>query len=223
MSKLNIFKFIYKYIHDLPSQIKDIIILVLFFIIIGIFGFKSIDRYLHIPNSELQSDMELYTFEHSSEINDCLQYIQESDTCISRVILCTYHNNKKSLQGLEYIYCDFTSQSSGKPGHSDYKRLFYQLNYIYYSDELSYIQKSGGYIMDSYQLQRDFPKLYQDIFQNIKFRQIGMYSIQGQKFPKGLLIVIYDKYNPNHKDNYLKSISVSIQKLSNVIDIQNND
>lgn len=215
------FKFLYSIfskINSLPSSVKTLIILILVPSVVAYYC----DRYRYETQTQRQLNKELYTIEKSNEINDCLTLIEHSDTCISRVLLCTYHNNQKSLQDLEYIYFDYTTQSSGKINAQNYSGLFKSREYMYFADELKTIQSEGGYIGTKKQIKLDFPRLYTEIFQYIKFKQVGIYPMQGEYLPLGLVIVFYDSYNKKHYVNYMKGISVPLQRLSSILDVSKN-
>lgn len=141
------------------------------------------------------------------------------DTAAQDVILLTYHNTKKTLQGFSYLYLDYLTECK-RDTHTPYSGKFLkELEYIYYSDELQYIHFKGGiWFTSEEQLMRDVPKLYCNVLKYLNSTKIALYPIEGSKHPLGILIIIYDNNKVFNGKNYMQNIALPLQHLSNVLD-----
>lgn len=221
----NQLKQLWTFIEALPNTVKSIII----FVIVGMFLYIGIDNSLeHYINCidqkaplEMQAE-EKYAIEMAEPINQCLKEISEKDKDTYDVILLTYHNTKKTMQGFSYIYIDYLTDYKIDPSKPKVKKFFKELDWIYYSDELKTLQDQSYYRCNSLDSLKDkYPKLYYDIFQELNPKALAIYNLQGIDSPLGLLIILYDKPKSYYLGYSNTVIYPYIQQLASILDYNN--
>ena len=165
---------------------------------------------------------EKYTIEMSEPINQCLKEISDKDKDTYDVILLTYHNTKKTIQGFSYIYIDYLTDYKIDPSKPQVKKFFKELDWIYYSDELKALQDQSYYRCNSLDsLKATYPKLYYDVFQELNPRALAIYNIQGLDSPLGLLVILYNKPKKYYLGYSNTTIYPYLQQLSSILDYNN--
>lgn len=221
----NQLKQLWTFIEALPNTVKSIII----FVIVGMFLYIGIDNSLEHYIScidqktplEMQAE-EKYAIEMAEPINQCLKEISEKDKDTYDVILLTYHNTKKTMQGFSYIYIDYLTDYKIDPSKPKVKKFFKELDWIYYSDELKTLQDQSYYRCNSLDSLKDkYPKLYYDIFQELNPKALAIYNLQGVDSPLGLLIILYDKPKSYYLGYSNTVIYPYIQQLASILDYNN--
>lgn len=168
-----------------------------------------------------QKAEEQYTIEMAPLINQCVYAIAEKDTACSDVLLLTYHNTKKTLQGFSYVYLDYLTEIINKPEQRSLKNEWKDLEYIYYEDELSKIHNNSYLqITNIDDILQGFPKLYERIV-NCRVKSAAFYPIEGTAGTLGMIIIFYNEPKTWPTNYYKTTISQSAQKLSSILDYYN--
>lgn len=220
---------VWNIIDKLNTQVKTLIIMIL--------GILFMMFYTKMLNDSIISDYleklekidqraDQYTIEIAPKIQQCIDAIQRDDQNCENVLLLNYHNSKKSLQGIRYLYLNCIIESQ-KGIHTDQvKQYWSDLEYMYYQDELSKIHNQGCFKIENIDSVRNhFPKIYRLLLIS-DAKSAVFYSIEGIESPIGMIVVLYKeprKFNSNSYNNYTLS---QIQKLSTLLDypnLKNND
>lgn len=221
----NYLKQLWTFIESIPNSVKTIIIIVLLGVILycGIVNrFETSIRDIIQKNPIEMQEEEKYTIEMSEPINQCLREISDKDKDTYDVILLTYHNTKKTMQGFSYIYIDYLTDYKIDPSKPQVKKFFKELDWIYYSDELKALQDQSYYRCNSLDsLKIKYPKLYYDVFQELNPRALAIYNIQGLDSPLGLLVILYNKPKKYYLGYSNTTIYPYLQQLSSILDYNN--
>lgn len=221
----NYLKQLWTFIESIPNSVKTIIIIVLLGVIqcYGIVNrFETSIRDIIQKNPIEMQEEEKYTIEMSEPINQCLKEISDKDKDTYDVILLTYHNTKKTIQGFSYIYIDYLTDYKIDPSKPQVKKFFKELDWIYYSDELKALQDQSYYRCNSLDsLKATYPKLYYDVFQELNPRALAIYNIQGLDSPLGLLVILYNKPKKYYLGYSNTTIYPYLQQLSSILDYNN--
>ena len=212
-------------IETLPNNIKSLII----FFIIGLALYYGIDNSLeqYIKYIDQKAPLEIqaeekYAIEMAEPINQCLKEISVKDKDTYDVILLTYHNTKKTMQGFSYIYMDYLTDYKTDPSKPQVKKFFKELDWIYYSDELKTLQDQSYYRCNSLDsLKIKYPKLYYDVFQELNPKALAIYTVQGIDSSLGLLIILYDKPKKYYLGYSNTVIYPYLQQLASILDYNN--
>lgn len=223
--KLNFLKQVWSFIQSIPNTVKTIIIILL----CGVCIYYGIDRQIEqyvIKSAEVTQqstdDMEHYTAEMATPINNDLRNIYNRDGEAKNVILLTYHNGKKTMQGFGYKYLDYLTEYNLDPSRQPVKKIFDELDWMYYFNELNSIQEQSSVKCDSIiEMQYKYPKLYFDTFRCLDAKSIAIYPLHGSEQAIGLLVILYDKPKVYSSDYYEKVISPYVQSLSSILDYNN--
>lgn len=221
----NYLKQLWTFIEGLPNGVKTIIIIVLSGVILyyGIVNnFKSCIRDINQKNPIEMQEEEKYAIEMAEPINQCLREISDKDKDTYDVILLTYHNTKKTMQGFSYIYIDYFTDYKKDPSKPQVKKFFKELDWIYYSDELKALQDQSYYRCNNLsELQKKYPKLYYDVFRELNPEALAIYNIQGVDSPLGLLIILYNKPKQYYLGYSNTIIYPYLQQLASILDYNN--
>ena len=221
----NYLKQLWTFIEALPNTVKSVII----FASVGMFLYIGIDNSLehYITYIEQKEPLEMqaeekYAIEMAEPINQCLKEISTKDKNTYDVILLTYHNTKKTMQGFSYIYIDYLTDYKTDPSKPQVKKFFKELDWIYYSDELKTLQDQSYYRCNSLDsLKIKYPKLYYDIFQELNPKALAIYNLQGVDSSLGLLIILYDKPKTYYLGYSNTVIYPYLQQLASILDYNN--
>ena len=221
----NYLKQLWTFIESLPNSVKTIIIIVLSGVILycGIINsFETHIKNINQKNSIEMQEEEKYAIEMAEPINQCLREISDKDKDTYDVILLTYHNTKKTMQGFSYIYIDYLTDYKTDPSKPKVNKFFKELDWMYYSDELKTLQDQSYYKCNNLsELQEKYPKLYYDVFRELNPRALAIYNIQGIDSPLGLLIILYDKPKSYYLGYSNTVIYPYLQQLTSILDYNN--
>lgn len=218
------FKKAWNIIDKLNTQVKTLIIMLLG-ILFMIFYTQSLsntiisDYLKQIEKIDQQADK--YTIEVAPKIQQCIDAIQRDNLECENVLLLNYHNSKKSLQGIRYLYLNCIVESIKGVNSNQVKQYWSDLEYMYYQDELSKIHNQGYFEIENIDsVKTQFPKLYKLLLIS-DAKSAVFYTIEGVESPIGIIIILYKnprKFNKNNYDSYMSS---QIQKLSTLLDYPN--
>ena len=221
----NYLKQLWTFIEDIPNSVKTIIIIVLLGVILyrGIVNsFETHIRDINQKNPIEMQEEEKYAMEMAEPINQCLKEISDKDKDTYDVILLTYHNTKKTMQGFSYIYIDYLTDYKNDPSKPKVNKFFKELDWMYYSDELKTLQDQSYYRCNNLsELQEKYPKLYYDVFQELNPKALAIYNIQGLDSPLGLLVILYNKPKKYYLGYSNTTIYPYLQQLSSILDYNN--
>lgn len=221
----NYLKQLWTFIESLPNSVKTIIIMILLgggmcYRIVNSVE-TSIRDIIQKNPIEMQEE-EKYAMEMAEPINQCLKEISDKDKDTYDVILLTYHNTKKTMQGFSYIYIDYLTDYKNDPSKPKINKFFKELDWMYYSDELKTLQDQSYYRCNSLDsLKIKYPKLYYDVFQELNPRALAIYNIQGLDSPLGLLVILYNKPKKYYLGYSNTTIYPYLQQLSSILDYNN--
>lgn len=221
----NYLKQLWTFIEQFPSSIKTTIIMML---LGGVLYYgldnslkKSINYIVQKTPIEMQKE-EKYAMEMAEPINQCLKEISDKDKDTYDVILLTYHNTKKTMQGFSYIYIDYLTDYKNDPSKPKVNKFFKELDWMYYSDELKILQDQSYYRCNNLsELQEKYPKLYYDVFRELNPRALAIYNIQGLDSSLGLLIILYNKPKQYYLGYSNTVIYPYLQQLASILDYNN--
>lgn len=213
------------YINNIPSTLKTIIIILLMYIIGNYILDSKLQTFKNSYTELVQqnnNDSEVYTIEMSEDINRALSEILHKDGDAQSVILLQYHNSKKTLQGFSYLYLDYLTDCRTDPSETSAKKIFNDLEYVYYSGELRAIQESASIRVDSMaQFEKKFPRLYYDAFRFLNTSALAIYPLRGVDDYLGMLIVTYDKPKKYYVGYTDKIITPYVEQLTSILDYKN--
>ena len=220
---LDYIKSTWNFIDGLNEHLKTIVITILL-IGFGCFYISiQMDKNLKDYTEQLEfldRKYDKYTMEISPQINQYIYNIQQEDKGCYNVLLLSYHNSKKSLQGFRYLYLNCITEKP-KGLNEEVKDYWNELEYVYYEDELSKINNQGFLNVENINsMKYSFPKLYRRLLAS-GAQSTTIYSIQGVDSPIGLVVVLYKNNHVwNYKD-YSTNVAPYIQKLSIMLDYPN--
>lgn len=218
---LDTFTSIFKQIDRIPSVIKTVIIVLLFsWVTIDYIKTQNEDiirSYMHLTEMTNQKAEE-YTLETASDINNYVADIAKRDTAAYNVLLLSYHNTQKSLQGYSYLYLNCLTEKPKGIEVEPAKEFWTNLEYIYYEDELRRIHDSEYLrIQDIESIKMNMPKIYRRLKLS-GANSAAFYTIEGVRSPIGLIVVLYDHPVNYQLGHYMETISTDIQKLAILLD-----
>lgn len=159
--------------------------------------------------------------EIAPKINEYVNNIERDDPDCYDVLLLNYHNSKKSLQGIRYLYLNCIAESTKGIEHEAVKKYWSDLEYIYYQDEISKIHNHGYLrIEDIDSIKPHFPKLYKNLLVS-EAKSAAFYPIEGLDSPIGMIVVLYKQRKTYRSGFYNSHLSSQIQKLSTLLDYPN--
>lgn len=224
LMNLDILVKIVKYINKIPSCAKTCIIIVLCGIILnGYVSHRSQDilKQYSIFTQQNEQDAENYTFETASNINRAISSISRKDSDCFNVLLLSYHNTQKSIQGYRYLYLNCLTE---KPKEIEYEPVhdyWSNLEYIYYEDELNKIHDHNYLVIkDIEDIKTTMPKIYRKL-KISEAKAAIFYTIEGKQNPVGLIVILYDEVISSNKKNIITDIVPEIQKLVLLLDYVN--
>lgn len=212
---------LYNWINNLGPNVKTIIIIILSLVIIEL-GFRSHTKLVLEDYSEQvvkeKQLAEEYTKIIAPSINEYIEKIIIRDKDASNVILLNYHNTLMSTHGLSYRY--LTSLTEKKRGLQTKSclRVWKELEYINYGEEIEKINESRSLRMDSIsEYTNTLPNLT-ELLQRSNAVSAAFYPLQGVEGPVGMLIVIYPIQKQYYLGYYQSVIAPSLQPLTTWLD-----
>lgn len=222
--KLNLLKKIWEFLDSLDTQTKTIIILCLLGYGLGNYIISENKNSLRSLAQKLENDRweaEQYTLKMAPEIDRCVQAILDKDTDASNVILISYHNSTKSLQGFSYQYLNCLTEKTRGIDAIITKPEWHELEYIYYIDELQKINSYSVVRIDDIETMRNnMPKFYLKLKAS-ECKSVAFYPIIGSSSPIGMIIILYRNPKIYHTSYYPKVLGPEISKLSAILDYDN--
>ena len=214
----------WNFIDQLNSQTKTLIIFIIMLLFVMYFNQhsnKNIILDFIKQNEQIESKADQYTIKIAPKIQECITIIQKSDPECYDVLLLNYHNSKKSIQGIRYLYLNCICESPKGINDSPVKQYWNELEYIYYQDELSRIHNQGYLRIDDVNnIKSEFPKLYVQLISS-QAKSAAFYPIEGIDNSIGIIIVLYKKPKKYNLGYYNSVIALQIQKLSTILDYPN--
>ena len=169
-----------------------------------------------------EREQEEYTLRMSDYINTALLEISERDGETYDVVLLQYHNTKKTLQGLSYIYLDCYTEYKSEPSRISAKKFFKDLDYVTYLDELQTIYQSSFVRCNSMEeFKNKFPRLYYDAFRYLDNKALAIYPLKGVHGYLGMIVLLYDKPRKYYDGYTEKVITPSAEQLCAILDYNN--
>lgn len=221
---LDYIKKAWDFVNGINSQVKTLIILILF----GCIAYnqlleqneKVIVDYIERVERQNAED-ENYTLKMAQYINQYIYNIQTSDEDCYSVLLLNYHNSQKSLQGFRYLYLNCITESIKGLETESLKPQWHNLEYIYYEGELTRIRNNGYLRVENIDsIKTSFPKLYKKLLV-CDAKAAAFYPIEGINSPVGMVVVLYKYPKKYSLGFYNKNVAPWIQKLSAILDYQN--
>lgn len=215
---------IWDYIDNLSTQTKTILIV----LILG----WSLGNYIVSENKntiknlfqsiELEKyESEQYTIKMAPEIDRAVQGILDKDPDASNVILLSYHNSTRSLQGFSYQYLNCLTEKTRGINAVPTKRDWHELEYIYYIDELQKINDLSLLRINNIDsIQISMPKFYNKL-KACDAKSAAFYPITGSTSPIGLIIVLYKKTKIYPHNYYPMVVGPEVSKLAAILDYDN--
>lgn len=222
--KLKLIKKIWEFLDSLGTQTKTIIIIGLLGWCLGNYIISENKNSIKQWAESMENDKweaEKYTLKMAPEIDRSVQAILDKDPDATNVILLSYHNSTRSLQGFSYQYLNCLAEKTRGIDTQETKREWHELEYIYYVDEL---QKINNYSLlrvnnvDS--IKYSMPKIYNKILAS-NAKAAAFYPIMGSSSPIGLIIILYKKKKEYRMPYYPVVIGPEISKLAAILDYNN--
>lgn len=219
-----ILKKCWNFIDRLNDQTKTFIIIICIILFINFYS-KNLSEsiltdYLY-KLEKIDKDADKYTMKISPKINECINSIQRDDPDCFNVLLLNYHNSKKSLQGISYLYLNCIVESPKGINDNYIKQYWKDLEYMYYQDELSKIHNQGYLRIENVDsIKYTFPKLREKLIMS-EAKSAAFYPIEGVDNPIGMIVVLYRKHKVYSLGFYNRYISPQIQRLSTLLDYPN--
>lgn len=221
---LDLIKRVWNFVHNLHPQLKSLIIVILCIACYELMtvnrNYKLLEDYQDKIASE-EYNAEQYTLTISPVVNAHIENILRNDEQAFNVLLLNYHNSKRSLQGLRYVYLNCISEKLKGFETQPAKPHWNELEYIYYEDELAKIH-ANGYLriecVDS--VRRVFPKLCRRL-EASGAEAAAFYPIEGINSSIGMILILYKEQKKYELGYYNTKIAPYIQKLSTLLDYPN--
>lgn len=223
-SLVTVLKRVWNFIDQLNTQVKSLIIVILVGVIMSALINQNSKTIIkdYLNQTEQQDQLaDQYTMKVAPKLHECVQTIANLDQDCYNVLLLNYHNSKKSLQGIRYVYLNCMIECPKGINDEQVKEYWSDLEYIYYQDELSKIHNQGYLRISNIEdIKTTFPKLYKKL-QISGAVSAAFYCIEGVNNPIGMVIVLYKKQKFYSSGYYSEYISPYTQKLSTLLDYPN--
>lgn len=221
---VNFLKRVWNFVDQLNTQLKTIIIVVLVVLLTGFYFNETtkniLSDYIETQEKEDQK-LDKYTMEIAPKIHQCIQSIAKEDEDCFNVLLLNYHNSRKSLQGIRYLYLNCIAETPKGIENEQVKQYWSDLEYIYFQDELYKIHNQGFLrIQDIENIKQTLPKFYKKLVVS-EAKAAAFYPIEGTESPIGMIVVLYKEPKVYQPGSYMEEISPQIQKLSTLLDYPN--
>ena len=165
---------------------------------------------------------EEYSLKVSPKIKRQVESIKNKDEDASNVLLLSFHNTKKSLQGFSYMYLTALTDSPRGIDDESCIELWTNLPYLQFTDEVERIRRASYLRIDSMESAKErFPQLYKKLKLSGAYAA-GFYPIEGidsegNIAPVGMIIVMYNKPKHYYLGYYNECIAPYIQILSTLL------
>lgn len=217
---LEILSKVYSFISGLGSNTKNLIIIIMFFII-SILSYKDMgDRILDGSakyNIELKEKAENYSKQMTPTIREHIYHVLLNDPDASNVILLSYHNTQTSSQGFSYRYITGLLEEARWDKTEPYIDNWRELSAINYGNELDKIHKIGYLRVDSLEgIKTDYPKLYFKL-KECNVKSAGFYPIHSRNNQVGMILILYKNYKQYDLGYYMRTLSPCIGELYGIL------
>lgn len=212
---------IYGWINNLGPNVKTVIIIVLSVIVVET-SFRGHTK-LILQDYIEQVQQEKYLAEEyakiiSPSINEYIERILVQDKDASNVILLNYHNSLVSTHGLSYRYLTALTEKKRGLDTKSCLRIWKELEYTNYGDEIEKINENKSLRMDSIQqYSTSLPNLV-ELLQRSNAKSAAFYRLSGVDGPVGMLVVIYPMKKEYYLGYYQSIIAPSLQPLTTWLD-----
>ena len=224
LMKINLLKKVWKFLDQLGTQTKTIIIIGLLGWCLGNYIISENKNSLRSWAQKLENDRweaEQYTLKMAPEIDRSVQAVIDKDKEASNVILLSYHNSTKSLQGFSYQYLNCITEKTKGINSNITKSEWHELEYIYYIDELQKINNYSVVKVDNIEtMKQTMPKFYLKL-KAAECKSAAFYPIIGSNSPIGMIIVLYKDTKYYERNYYPQVIGPEISKLAAILDYDN--
>ena len=216
---------LFNIVDKINPKIKSIIIIILFIwstqYYVSHQGREYIKAYIESVDYE-NKKAEEYSIKVTPEIRRNIEQIKDKDTSATNIILLSFHNTKKSINGFSYMYLTAIAESPKLVNIDESLSLWKELSYVQYEEEVSKIRREGMLKIDNvenikYQFPRFYKKLHQCDIKHAIIYPIESIGTDDENIPIGLIIISYDKPKKYDSDYYLHTISPPIQRLSTLL------
>ena len=212
---------IYAWINNLGPNVKTIIIIILSVIVVETSFREYTKLVLQDYTEQVQQEKYLaeeYTKIIAPSINEYIEKILAQDKDASNVILLNYHNTLVSTHGLSYKYLTALTEKKRGLDTKSCLRIWKELEYINYGDEIERINVNKSLRMDSIpEYSSRLPNLV-ELLQRSNAKSAAFYPLTGVEGPVGMLIVIYPIKKQYYLGYYQSVISPSLQPLTTWLD-----
>lgn len=214
-------KEVYKWIDSWSSGIKTMVIIMLAFLMVELHFSSHTKAILEDYRQTAVTEKvlaEKYTEMITPQVNEHMSHILAEDKDASNVLLLNYHNTLQSTHGLSYRYLTaLTEKRRGYATKSTIK-IWKELEYINYGDELEGINDNQFIRMDTIQnYYRTFPNLVA-LLEESGAKSAALYPITGLDGAIGMVVVIYPHTKKYYLGYYNSVIAPCIQPLSTLLD-----
>lgn len=212
---------IYAWINNLGPNVKTIIIIILSVIVMET-SFRGHTR-LVLQDYAEQVQREKYLAEEYTKIiapsiNEYIERILARDKDASNVILLNYHNTLVSTHGLSYRYLTALTEKKRGLETKSCLRIWKELEYINFGDEIERINGAGLLRMDSIsEYSSRLPNLV-ELLQHSGAKSAAFYPLTGVEGSVGMLVIIYPIKKRYYLGYYQSVISPCIQPLITWLD-----
>ena len=185
---------IYGWINNLGPNVKTIIIIVLSVIVVETSFRGHTKLILQDYTEQVQQEKYLaeeYTKIISPSINEYIERILVQDKDASNVILLNYHNSLVSTHGLSYRYLTALTEKKRGLDTKSCLRIWKELEYTNYGDEIEKINENKSLRMDSIQQYSTSLSNLVELLQRSNAKSAAFYRLSGVDGPVGMLVVIY--------------------------------
>lgn len=219
--KLSKLQTIYNWIDNLNPNIKTIIIIILSVLVIEVCFSNHTKAVIDDYSEKQHHDKQLaekYTETITPYIINYCDRILLQDKEASNVILLNYHNTLTSSNGLSYRYLTAIAERRRGFNTKNCIRIWQELDYINYGEELNKINQNNYLRIDSTDLyQKTLPNLV-ELLKLSNAHSAAFYSIRGVDNYVGMIVVLYPNHKFYHLGYYPTVITPSAQPLAILLD-----
>lgn len=207
LSRLEVF---YGWLDGLSPNVKTIVIIVLTIIVLDTNFRSRTEGILQDYTEQVKQDKYLaeeYTKIIAPAVNECIERILVNDKEASNVILLNYHNTLTSTHGLSYRFLTALTERKRGIDTKSCLRIWKELEYINYGDEIERINDNGLLRIDSVGTYiKSLPNITELLLRS-GAKSAALYPLDGINGPIGMLVVLYQ-----HKKTYFLGYYQSVLK-----------
>lgn len=217
----NKLKELYLLINRINPNLKTAIIVILVGVILGgdlKFYIRDVISESYQQEIREKQIAEDYTETIAPLINQYVQTILSLDKDATNVLLLNYHNTLTSSHGLSYRYLTTITEKRRGIETKNCFRIWRELEYIHYEDEIEKINSNQFLRMDSIEpYAKSFPNIT-DLLEVSNAKAAAFYPIQGISSPVGMIVILYNKPKDYYLGYYNKVIARQIQPIAALLD-----